>query len=199
MQQQRSIETRSRILQAALACFAEQGYDATGVAAICQRAGVSKGAFYHHFASKQALFVALLDDWLAAIDERMADSRTAAGSAPDALQRMAGTFGQVFRDASGKLPLFLQFWTQAARDPLIWEATTAPFRRYHQSFAELIAAGIAEGTLRQTDPDQAAHAIVSVAVGMLLQSILDPAGEDWEQTAQQAVRLLLEGLLQREP
>ena len=57
MPQQRSEETRARILAAALDRFARYGYDATGVAEICRAAGVSKGAFYHHFPSKQAAFL----------------------------------------------------------------------------------------------------------------------------------------------
>ncbi|MCB0040893.1 MAG: TetR/AcrR family transcriptional regulator [Caldilinea sp.] len=196
--QQRSEETRERILSTALACFAEAGYDATGVATICQRAGVSKGAFYHHFASKQALFLALLAEWLDTIDQQMAATRSTAGTVPQELETMAGTFGQVFQDASGNLPLFLQFWTQAAKEPVVWEATMAPFRRYRELFADIIAAGIAEGSLRATDPQLAAHALVSLAVGMLLQGVLDPAGADWAQVAEEAVQLLLDGMLRRE-
>ncbi|MCO5245089.1 MAG: TetR/AcrR family transcriptional regulator [Anaerolineae bacterium] len=196
--QQRSEETRERILSTALACFAEAGYDATGVAAICQRAGVSKGAFYHHFASKQALFLALLDEWLDAIDGQMATTRTTAASVPEGLTSMASMFGQVFRDASGKLPMMLQFWTQAAKDPLIWEATMAPFRRYHDLFAGIIAAGVAEGSLATTDPPAAARAIVALSVGMLLQGVLDPDATDWAQAADDGVRLLLAGLLRRD-
>ena len=59
--QQRSEETRARLLEAAEACFSESGYDGTGVAKICRRAGVSKGAFYHHFETKQAIFLELLN------------------------------------------------------------------------------------------------------------------------------------------
>ena len=62
-QQQRSEETRARILHAALECFSRTGYDASGVAEICAAAGVSKGAFYHHFPTKQAVFIELLNFW----------------------------------------------------------------------------------------------------------------------------------------
>jgi AcrR family transcriptional regulator len=196
--QQRSEETRSRILEAALGCFAERGYDATSVAEICQRAGVSKGAFYHHFASKQALFVALLDQWLAALDGQLAGLRSPAVPALQSLQAMVTLLQQVFRDASGRLPMFLEFWRQAARDETIWQATTAPFQRYHALLAGIIRAGIAEGSLRPCDPASAARVMVSMAVGMVLQSALDPTGNDWEQSAQAGVDMLLHGLLRRE-
>lgn len=53
--QQRAIRTRRAILQAAATVFDEQGYDAANIAEILARAGVTKGAMYFHFASKEAL------------------------------------------------------------------------------------------------------------------------------------------------
>ncbi|MEJ5199739.1 MAG: helix-turn-helix domain-containing protein, partial [Anaerolineae bacterium] len=66
--QHRGDETRDRILAAAAECFMRAGYDATGVAEICARAEVSKGAFYHHFPGKQAVFLALVEQWLQGVD-----------------------------------------------------------------------------------------------------------------------------------
>ena len=196
--QQRSEETRTRIMEAALACFAERGYDATGVAEICQRAGVSKGAFYHHFAGKQALFVALLDDWLALLDEAVTSTRALAVTAPQSLQAMVGLLQQVFRDASGRLPMFFEFWRQAARDEAIWQTTMAPFARYHALLVEIIQQGVDEGSLQPCDPNDAARVLVSMAAGMVLQSALDPAGSDWQRSAQAGIDILLHGLLRRE-
>lgn len=48
-------DTRTRIVAAAVALFAEQGYDATSVNQVVARAGVAKGALYHHFGSKDDL------------------------------------------------------------------------------------------------------------------------------------------------
>ena len=98
----------------------------------------------------------------------------------------------VFEVASGRVPLFLEFWTQASRDPEVWKATVAPYRRYRGYFASLIQAGIDEGTLRQVDPDASAGWIVSLAVGLLLQGLLDPEGADWGLVAQDGMRSLLD-------
>jgi AcrR family transcriptional regulator len=65
---QRSTITRSAILDAATRLFARDGYDTTGVAEICETAGVSKGAFYYHFESKEAVFLELINSWLKALE-----------------------------------------------------------------------------------------------------------------------------------
>ncbi|HTA32822.1 MAG TPA: TetR/AcrR family transcriptional regulator [Solirubrobacteraceae bacterium] len=52
-------DTRSRILEAALVCFIESGYEQTTIARIRERSGASNGALFHHFASKEAIADAL--------------------------------------------------------------------------------------------------------------------------------------------
>ncbi|MEU8137593.1 TetR/AcrR family transcriptional regulator [Streptodolium elevatio] len=58
-QQERSGTTTAELLAAARALFAADGYAATSLDAVCERAGVSKGALYHHFRNKEALFQAV--------------------------------------------------------------------------------------------------------------------------------------------
>ncbi len=193
-QQQRSEETRARILHSALECFSRSGYDATGVAEICAAAGVSKGAFYHHFPTKQAVFIDLLDTWLSALDARFAEVRALAPTIPDALRAMARAARPVFADARGHLPVYLEFWLQASRDPLIMARTVEPYRRYEEYFAGLIQAGIAEGSLRPVDPLTAARALIAMAAGLLLQGLTAPDGADWASSAESGIEMMLEGL-----
>ena len=54
-----TMDTRTRILDAALACFIESGYEQTTIARIRERSGVSNGALFHHFATKEAIADAL--------------------------------------------------------------------------------------------------------------------------------------------
>ena len=194
--QRRGEETRAHILKAAEECFARRGYDATSVVDICDLAGVSKGAFYHHFSSKQTLFLELLERWLVGMDALLESARVDADTVPDGLLQMAGMVQPVFQEGRGRLPFFLEFWNKAARDPVVWQATIAPYRRYRDFFCKMIEAGIAEGTLRPVDPEATAQIIVSLAVGLVLQGVLDPGGADWGQVAHDGVRLLLSGLVE---
>jgi TetR/AcrR family transcriptional regulator, transcriptional repressor for nem operon len=54
---------RRELLDAALTLIREKGYASTSVDELCAQAGVSKGAFFHHFKSKDALAVAAADHW----------------------------------------------------------------------------------------------------------------------------------------
>ena len=61
-QAERSASTRAALLSAARELFAEHGFAATGREQIAERAGVTRGALYHHFASKELLFRAVVEE-----------------------------------------------------------------------------------------------------------------------------------------
>lgn len=191
--QQRSEETRTKIMDSAIKLFSTRGFNAASVDDICEEAGISKGAFYHHFESKRALFLALLDGWLQAIDTAIEASRDK--TAPETFTQMTEAFPAIFDTAGEGLPMFLEFWLQASRDKKIWEASIAPYRRYHKYFTSLIKKGVEEGSFVEVDPELAARMIVSTAMGLFLQSMLDPKGANWEKVARESTNLLVNSLL----
>ncbi len=190
--QQRSEETRSKIMTAAISRFSTDGYNLASVDDICREAGISKGAFYHHFKSKQALFLALLDGWLKNIDQAIEETRE--HSVPETFLMMTRTFPYVFETAHENLPMFLEFWLQASRDKKVWRTSIAPYRRYHKYFTSLIQKGVDEGSFAHVDPDIAARMIVSMAMGLLLQSMLDPQGADWVRVSRDCTATVMHGL-----
>ncbi len=195
--QHRSEATRNHILTTATQLFSKNGYDATGVAEICQAAGVSKGAFYHHFPSKHAVFVELLNTYLNGIDSGFKLMRKEDRDVPQTILRMAELVGSLFQTADIHLAIFLEFWTQANHDANIWEAAIAPYRRYQSYFATLIQEGIDEGSIQPVDVQLAARVLVSLAVGMLMQSLFDPQITNWQTEARQSIELFMNGLVGR--
>jgi AcrR family transcriptional regulator len=192
MPQHRGEETRARILDAAVRRFAIAGYDAASVDDICSEAGVSKGAFYHHYPTKQAIFLALMQGWLEMIDLGMVAVHKE--TVPETLVQMTNLLPGVFAAAEDRLPMFLEFWLQASRDEKIWKAMIAPYHHFQDQFAQLVEDGIAEGSLKPNDSHVAAQVIVSLAVGLVLQGVLDPHGADWEKTARESMQILMNGL-----
>ncbi len=193
--QQRSEETRAKIMEAAVKLFSNQGYNKASVDDICAEAGISKGAFYHHFKSKQELFLALLDGWLQIIDQAIEASKDK--TAPETFMQMTEAFPYILGSAGDNLPMFLEFWLQASRDKKIWDASIAPYRRYHKYFTSLIKKGVDEGSFVEIDPELASRMIVSTAMGLLLQSLLDPKGAKWEKVARDSTSLLVNSLLNK--
>jgi len=193
--QQRSEETRSRIIESAIKLFSTRGFNAASVDDICKDAGISKGAFYHHFESKQTLFLALLDGWLQTIDNAIEASKDL--TVPETFMQMTAAFPYIFETAGEGLPMFLEFWLQASRDKKIWEASIAPYRRYHKYFTTLIKKGVDEGSFVEVDPELTARMIVSTAMGLLLQSLLDPKGAKWEKVARESTNMLVNSLLKK--
>lgn len=193
--QQRSEETRTKIMDSAIKLFSARGFNAASVDDICEAAGISKGAFYHHFETKQALFIALLDGWLQIIDNAIDASKDE--TAPETFMQMTESFPYLFETAGEGLPMFLEFWLQASRDKTIWEASIAPYRRYHKYFTSLIKKGVEEGSFVEVDPDLASRMIVATAMGLLLQSLLDPKGAKWEKVARESTNLLVNSLLNK--
>jgi AcrR family transcriptional regulator len=68
--EEKSERSRRAVLDAALHLFAHQGYRATAVRDIVERAGVSTGNLYHHFPDKEAIFRALLDEYMEIVPTR---------------------------------------------------------------------------------------------------------------------------------
>ena len=192
--QKKGKNTRQKILDCAGECFAQRGYDGAGVAEICSSAGISKGAFYHHFSSKQQVFLELLHEWLGMLKDHMTAIEQRASSVPEAFMEMAGVVEEVFQTGGSQLHIFLEFLTKAVRDPTVWQATIAPYREYRFFFAGMIERGIQKGEIRSVDPEKIAHLLVSLGVGIVLQGILDPHGARWEKVLKETVGLVVENL-----
>jgi AcrR family transcriptional regulator len=191
----RGEETRLTIFHSALELFSKNGYDATGVAEICRKANVSKGAFYYHFPSKQDLFLALMTAWLGALDAVFQEAANSAADVPQALENMAGFSGNIFDELKGGFPILLEFWTQANRQPEIWERAVEPYRKYLDFFRELIETGKAQGAFAEDlDPEQSARLLIALAMGLLLQASFDPAGADWPEVTRSGINILMNGM-----
>jgi TetR/AcrR family transcriptional repressor of nem operon len=69
-----ALSARTKLLDAALTAVRERGYNATTVDDLCAMAGVTKGAFFHHFKSKEELAVAAADYWSEVTGEMFAEA-----------------------------------------------------------------------------------------------------------------------------
>jgi AcrR family transcriptional regulator len=137
------ISTRERILNSAVDLFAQQGYDATSVTQVIERAGLTKGGFYHHFASKDALLYEVYGDLItgqlermdAMLERRLPPAETLRALILDLVESTAASTQQA-----------LVFWRELHR---LGDEHTAAYRaarrRYHDAVRKLIRNGQATG------------------------------------------------------
>jgi AcrR family transcriptional regulator len=84
---ERGRETRERLIRTGRELFGERGYDGTSIEAILAAAGVARGALYHHFPTKEALFDAVLDRLVAEVADTAADAARRASDPVESLRR----------------------------------------------------------------------------------------------------------------
>ncbi|HEV7628511.1 MAG TPA: helix-turn-helix domain-containing protein, partial [Streptomyces sp.] len=164
--------TREKLFQAAVTLIAEQGFSATTVEQIAERAGVAKGTVYYNFTSKNELFEELLRHGveLLTADLRAAAETTAAagGRRVDALDAMVRS-GLAFID---RFPAFTQLYVaELWRTNRAWNSTLMVVRKDAVAVVEeQLRAGVEENELsREIDISLTASALV----GMVLVTALD--------------------------
>ena len=175
-QRERRARTRAALLRAAGRVFAEHGFHQATLEAVAAAAGLSKGALYHYFPSKEQLFLALLEDRLGAglsdieavIAERGSDGEQLGAAIETFLRRMN-------RDPRW-LPLLLEFLAYGSRDPAakarITEHFLRPAREAVASSSRRLGIPEIEGAL--LSPDELGLAIAALVNGLAIERAFDP-------------------------
>ncbi|WP_330329981.1 TetR/AcrR family transcriptional regulator [Streptomyces sp. NBC_00536] len=187
--------TRQKLYEAAVTLIAEQGFSATTVDEIAERAGVAKGTVYYNFASKTDLFEELLRHGvgLLTVSLRTAAEETEArgGTRVEALDQMIRA-GLVFID---RYPAFTQLYVaELWRTNRAWQSTLMVVRREAVAVVEtVLREGVERGELsEEIDVPLTAAALV----GMVLVAALDWQSFQSERSiddVHSALSLLLRG------
>jgi len=180
---------REQIITAALACFARSGYHATTMADVAVQAGVSKGTPYLYFASKEALFLALHEQW----DGRLGESVSAAiaalpepqrGSPRRILHVIAAATAEQVTEQAEICRVLMEARALAAHEPALAGPVRAADARTHEQLEALIAAGVEAGEWPPgTDPALAAWLFIAGLYGLMAQWHLAPGSFSWPAAA----------------
>ena len=175
IQQARTLATRRRLLAAAEKAFARDGFEAARLEDIAGLAGYTRGAFYANFRSKEDIFFALLEDWVAArigeVNALLAKENTPAKR----LRAFREQYAQLARDRRLVL-LSLEFKLYAIRHPEAHARLRVRLRRIRASVADLLRR-LTEGTgHRLPIPGTAVSAALgAISNGLLLENLVDNA------------------------
>ncbi|MFZ2178053.1 MAG: TetR/AcrR family transcriptional regulator [Rhodococcus sp. (in: high G+C Gram-positive bacteria)] len=141
--------------------FVDHGYGASSIRTIAQRAGVSLSALYYHYASKQDLLVAILDDGLATFLDMCRDELERCDDTPESrLRAMVAGFVR-FRTLHQEQSRLVQTEVRNL-EPDHLKGYQARQHAPLQTLAGIIDDGVREGVFRTPYPDDARRAIISM-------------------------------------
>jgi AcrR family transcriptional regulator len=184
----RGANTREAIDRAAVELFARLGYHATSMRALAAAAEIQPAAIYHWYANKEAILVGLQDDFMERLTARVTSAMDR--HAEPALRLAAAVREHVVFHGNHRQEAFATDSEIRALSPKPRKALIAKRDAYQGIFIAEIEAGIADGSLRSSDPRVAAYAILLQCTGVALW--FDPAGElDLDRVADVHVELVL--------
>lgn len=184
---------RDAVLRTAIDLFIRQGYDATSISDLAGELGVTKSAVYHHFASKEELLAAALDEALAGLDAVVAEAvRTDDGRS--AADRLRATVESAVRLLAAHRPaVTLLLRVRGNTDTEL--VALARRRHIDDELATLVARAQAEGAVRADLPPEVASRLVFGMVNSLVDWYSPDGPIDPDTLAAAVSDLLARGLL----
>lgn len=193
-----SEERKDQILEAATRVFTQRGVDDARMDDIVAESGLSKGAIYWYFDSKEAIIVAIVDrifDWETAHIQKIISSDQGAAKK---LELFIQASIEDMHKIQPLMPLIFDFWTRSLRNPAINQA----IKRYYQLFLEIIEPiiqqGISTGEFRPVDVKQTALTIGAALEGTILMWAYFPKIIDFDKQFRTTLDILLQGLVANE-
>lgn len=197
--ERRKDDRAAEILEAALVCFAENGFAATRMEDIAERARITKGTIYLYFESKEDLFKSLARQSIGAqIETITAHVKAFDGNSADLLRFVLGTVGhfvttsdrvvlsKVLLAEAGKFPELAEFWRREVID------------RGLGLFTAIIRRGQARGEFRAMPPEHAARLCIAPMLIIMIWrttfSRFDETPYDYPGLVQAHLDTLLRGL-----
>lgn len=170
-------ETRRRLLQAAAAEFAANGFTDTSIEQIVARAGYTRGAFYSNFGSKDELFLAIMQHRM----DEVARDLVELAAYEDEEEMFAALAEQATRRPTRQLEsafvLSIEFWLYAMRNPPVRRKVARQYAAARKKMGTALGEICRRFGLEPSlDLDDLAAAILALDAGALLQHYIDPKG-----------------------
>ena len=164
---------RERILEGAAESFADKGYRQTSIDEIARNLGISKGAIYIYFKSKEELFIAIFNRYLRKDHDMPKTSDLATDSVTLKLEYALDRYlSTVFSADPIRLRLLPEFWLEGSRLPELQKLRLEGKRQDYAVLVDLFEQGQAKGEVRQdVNIREVVEVIIATCDGLLLNSV----------------------------
>lgn len=182
---------RRGLLDASVAVFNESGYDATSVAALATRLGLSKAALYHHFSSKEEILETALGEALDGLEGVLVDTRTVIPS-----ERLAAVLQGAVRVLAAHLPS-VTLLLRVRGNSEVERRALERRRAFDQEVTGIVRAAQEDGTIRADVDASVATRLLFGMVNSLVEWYRPGGAEDADGLARDVLTVALDGLRTR--
>jgi AcrR family transcriptional regulator len=187
----RKLEVRTRILDAAAILFEEQGFEATKVSDICERADVAHKTFFNHFQSKQRMLRSLASHLVDQLVSDIENARRQGRSTKDRLRRF---FTHVADRAEEAGPMHRELLTEVVHAVHVSAPKSEDARKLHDAFGEIIRAGLDAGEVTRSHDAETLTRIILGAYYVLMFDFVNLDGFPMRKQAMSVSRFLEEAI-----
>ncbi|WP_150959072.1 TetR/AcrR family transcriptional regulator [Microbacterium testaceum] len=181
---------REGLLSVAVQLFNEQGYDATSVADLAKRLGLTKSALYHHFSSKEELLAVALDAALDGLEAVLDQPGAREGAASDRLRFVLTGATDVLVAQLPAVTLLLRVRGNSA----VEQAALERRRVFDHRVTSLVAEAQAEGSVRDDVDAAVAARLLFGMINSVVEWYRPGGGVDGDRLGSDIVRIAIDGL-----
>lgn len=188
---------REQILEAATSVFARLGVHKARMDDIVAEAGLSKGAVYWYFKSKDEIIKSILDWFLGRELVEFQELLKQEGSVRDRFITMIHHLITELEQYSKAMPIAYEFYALSTRESYVRKALYDYYHQYLWSFEELLKQGINRGEFREVDANRTAVSIIALLEGLTLLWVIGVLQADIKEllvSAESGLTLILDGL-----
>jgi AcrR family transcriptional regulator len=184
---------RQCILEQARHQFFAHGYHGVSIRDIVQACGLSNAALYHHFGSKQNLYVEVIRGFVASVVQPVREAEAGRGSSRERLTRMVLAFACYVSESRSELHVLLRDLTECEGEeiqPLIAEVTGQVLT----PFAAVLEDGIAAGEIQAVDVNGISFLLMGMLNSLAARRMHGLASGKIEEDVELAISTLFEGI-----
>ena len=171
-------QTRARVLNAAGEVFASRGFDGASLDDVAAAGGLTKGAIYSSFASKDELFFAVIEDRLAERLKLLASDLDEKSSPARRLNGVVERLAEILTSEREWNLLFIEFWARTVRDPGSRKEWAKHRRLARKLVADSLQQAAGTGVALSATPDDLAVAVIALSNGIAMEHLADPGSAD---------------------
>ena len=184
----------NQILDAALEVFVKKGYAQTRMDDIVDLSGLSKGAIYHHYSSKNELFLSLIDHWETYFFTDILKKSLIDKNPDELLREIVVDVVNAFKTKKYVFLAELEFWSLANHDENVRIKTKELYVKLLNMFKSIINKGIEDKKYKKVNVDVASLSIMTAIQGVIWFSIFEDSKLSAEQYLNDVIEFIIFGL-----